>query len=64
MFCKHQWKVLDKTRIPAPIEKFQNDLEGKVKIPRWMFDVVISTICTCEKCGKIKRFVTKTNYGE
>lgn len=58
IFCKHKWKVLDKERIPPPIEAVLPKLDGRtVEAPIWMYIEKIVTICTCEKCGEIKKFV-------
>lgn len=60
LFCKHEWEVLDKIVIDPPIDNFKDNMaDGKVKIPQFMFQTVITTICNCKKCGKIKRFETK-----
>lgn len=64
MFCKHDWVVLDKTVVQSPaefIEKYYYS-EGPVKMPSWMFKKTIIIICKCNKCGKIKRYVTKVEY--
>jgi len=59
MFCKHDWVVLDKETFPAPIDKLVNVKVSAVDSYRWLFTSKTVTICKCNKCGKLKRFVTE-----
>lgn len=57
MFCKHDWSVLDKETLPAPIDKIRR--VSSDELPAWVFTIKVVTICKCSKCGKLKRFVTE-----
>jgi len=59
MFCKHQWKLLDKEIIPAPLDRFKEIVKGT--LPRWMFNTKVIQIFTCGKCGKIQKFETDSH---
>jgi hypothetical protein len=66
MFCKHQWKVVDKTVIPSKMEVWKRQ---KANIGRGfsfpldfdslLIEKVVITIA-CEKCGKLK-IIRETN---
>jgi hypothetical protein len=66
IFCKHQWKVLDKTIMPSKIEVLRK--EGTFSISGSSFPMDLNKMTTqktiitltCEKCGKLK-VITKTN---
>ena len=63
MFCKHTWKILDKTVIPS---RYQVYIENRIKLegkhttytfpiePNDMTHQYVIITCTCEKCGKLK----------
>jgi len=58
-FCTHDWKVLDKTVQKSMLElamQARAPLEGSSRLGRG----TIMVVCACNKCGKIKRFVTRT----
>ncbi len=65
LICKHKWEMLseqttdsmfDNAAKTASATAFQN-----VKIPQSLCDGerTVIQICTCQKCGALKRFVTK-----
>ena len=63
MFCTHEWKVLSETTTVSQFEHaisvLKPSTEGKFTIPGQMCDAgrKYIQIVTCDKCGKIKRFV-------
>ena len=65
MFCKHQWKLLDKTIIPSKWETINKDraitkLKGDaISVEDFCIQKVILSF-TCEKCGKLK-VITESN---
>ena len=64
IFCKHDWKLISET---VTVSKFQLSMEasestglvGKIKIPHQLCcaDRKHIQIVSCDKCGKLKRFV-------
>ncbi len=64
-FCKHEWKILSEkttiSRLESAMEQIKAGFEGNVKIPPQLCDASRKHIqvVTCEKCGKLKQFVTK-----
>jgi len=65
MFCKHQWKLLDKTIIPSKWEIISENraitkISGNaVSVEDMCIQKVILSF-TCEKCGKLK-VITESN---
>lgn len=65
MFCKHQWKVLYSTQTESTSEQSIR-LVGSAPIAHNRFDVYslfnkkYIVICTCNKCGKIKKYQTNS----
>lgn len=62
IFCKHKWAILSEITTKAPFEVAVEALssrEGKCTIPHQMSitDRKVIQIVSCEKCGKIKKFV-------
>jgi hypothetical protein len=61
--CKHKWQILSEKTTKSKFEVAREALEGvsRVKIPWQMCDASrkVIQIVTCEKCGKIKKFVTE-----
>lgn len=57
MFHKHQWKVLSEHKEPSAAEKMGDGIEAK-GIPMSFFEATLVTLVTCEKCGKLEKFVT------
>ena len=63
MFCKHNWKKISETVTKSQFEVAMETVSpvaaGNVKIPHQMSnaDRKHIQVYTCEKCGKLKRFV-------
>jgi hypothetical protein len=64
LLCNHDWVVLTETVTKAPFEVAMetcktNGTVGKTTIPHQMCTTERKyiVICTCNKCGKIKKFV-------
>ncbi len=62
MFCKHDWKLLSDTTTKSKFEvatEALSDRTTSMKLPWQMSDASRKHIqvFTCEKCGKLKRFV-------
>ncbi len=55
MFCKHNWKLLDKTILQSAFEQLseKNNLSGFTGYVS--FEKKIVYIFSCEKCGKINK---------
>ena len=62
MFCKHKWKVIDKTVLPSAFEQTDSAKKlGIEGIPGVLFyRKLIQVIIACERCGKLRKF-TETN---
>ena len=65
-FCKHDWKLLDKTVIPSKIQVLKSAEGGEIRGMAFPLDLndmsqqkVIITF-TCSKCGKMK-VITESN---
>ncbi len=63
MFCKHEWIILSETvtksKYESTIEAIGGLAVGKTKLP-WQLcnaDRKHIQVFTCNKCGKLKRFV-------
>ena len=55
LFCKHQWKVMDKTILPSGYEQIGNEA---VEIKGFYGDIFIKrviVILACEKCGSLQK---------
>ena len=64
LFCKHKWKILDKTIIPSRYEIYQTMKQYAVNafaidLERMSLQKTIISY-TCEHCGKLK-IITETN---
>ena len=65
MFCRHKWEVLSDTTLESPFDTFMNGLvrggAGKIStLENWPSEATKQvTICSCTKCGKIKKFTTQ-----
>lgn len=65
MFCKHNWKLIQEVITKAPFEvavdTLKNSVVGGTSIPHQMCDTSRKhiTTFTCDKCGKIKRYVVR-----
>lgn len=65
MFCNHEWKVLSSTVTESKFEIAMKTIRESspnntnTTIPHQMCcaDRVFVEIVTCDKCGKLKRFV-------
>lgn len=59
LFCKHQWNELKHFVVPS---EFDNCIESKKVPTTWVsLKRTYITDYQCSKCGKIKRFVSKTS---
>lgn len=59
MFCKHNWKILSEIRTDSIVDRA---IKNGMHIKRCSSDDLKQTlvqIVTCEKCGKIKRYVSE-----
>jgi len=59
MFCKHEWKVLSTEVTESQIEMLNRVIPGTSKAYTSMFERKHIQIVSCDKCGKLKRFVEK-----
>jgi len=66
-FCKHDWKLLDKTVIPSKIQVLKGAEGGTISATAFPLDLykmseqkIIITF-TCSKCGKMNT-ITKSNW--
>jgi hypothetical protein len=60
MFCKHEWEVLSETTTKSDLEAILECAQGRVEKLRARAHSVNRkhiSICSCKKCGKLKRFV-------
>jgi hypothetical protein len=57
-FCNHDWKVLSEIKTPSIVERYR-DQKVSIRFDEWHFNKKLIHICSCKKCGKIKRYVTK-----
>lgn len=60
MFCKHKWKILSETTTKSKMEHAKDlgeSFTGRLH-ERFLKRYFIQ-ILTCEKCGKLKRYVEK-----
>lgn len=67
LFCKHDWKVLSEKEMESVLEIalksfYENGIEVKT-IPHQLChgERKYIAICSCNKCGKIKKFVETSN---
>lgn len=64
IFCKHQWKIISENKTESQAEQFVR-LMGKCPKPQDTYTSYelskrkLIQIVSCEKCGKLKRFVTE-----
>lgn len=60
MFCKHKWKVVDKTVLPSAFEQAKSQgLESCEGVSPSFFTKTALVIVACEHCGKLKRFTER-----
>jgi len=63
MFCKHDWKILSETvtksKWESSIDAAERRCAGNLTLPHQLCnaDRKHIVVLTCEKCGKLKRFV-------
>jgi hypothetical protein len=60
MFCKHEWKILSETVTKSDFETVVESMGhrlGNLKTHADSGNRKHIAICTCDKCGKLKRFV-------
>jgi hypothetical protein len=53
MFCNHDWEVIEYIRKKL-------DFGDNETIPKLMFNEKYQVICICRSCGKIKKFVCRS----
>ena len=59
MFCKHNWKILSETRTDSIAERaIKNGMHISRCTSHYLKQTLVQ-IVTCEKCGKIKRYVSE-----
>jgi len=62
MFCKHQWKILSEVKTQSKVELLK-DIGVSIKSSGDYIVEVLGRkfiqIVSCEKCGKLKRFVER-----
>ncbi len=63
-FCKHKWKVLDKTLMESPFKRMVGKSKsGRIVNPdKWLLREVFSLVVCCEKCGKLRAFTKYNPY--
>ena len=61
IFCKHDWKILSDETTESKLEHTAKVMPDLAEIRGSMCNPERKKIqiLTCEKCGKLKRFVTK-----
>ena len=59
MFCKHNWKILSETRTDSIAERAIKIGMHFNHCPGDDLKQILVQIVTCDKCGKIKRYVSK-----
>ena len=55
LFCKHDWKVLDKTVLPSPYQQFQQERKRnlvEMEASASFFRTKVLVIVVCSICGK------------
>ncbi len=57
LFCKHEWKVLDKTILPSAYEQLGEKATGIGTMPVWVFQKKVVLTTTCSKCGKMVKLI-------
>lgn len=64
MFCKHKWKVVDKTVLPSAFEQDPENavatILGDKMCSLFTYQKTVLVILTCDLCGKLRKF-TETN---
>jgi len=61
MFCKHQWKLMNHMETKSAYETIVEVAWSPSRGGPWLFTKTIITDYQCEKCGKLKRFVTRVS---
>ncbi len=59
-FCKHDWKVLDKTVLPSGYEQIVTAHivpKNVENVPADMFQKKVVMILACSRCGKLVKHV-------
>lgn len=60
IFCKHEWQLLSETVTKSDLESVIDAVQGrygKVNSHAESGNRKHIAMCTCSKCGKLKRFV-------
>lgn len=60
MFCKHKWKVVDKTMLPSAVEQEASYNRQLPVVTMECYRKTVMLIVACELCGKLRKF-TETN---
>ena len=63
MFCRHKWRLVDKTVLPSLIEvaakSGASKMQTSASMAKDMLQRTVISILACEKCGKVKKFVER-----
>ena len=63
-FCKHEWKIVDKTVLPSALEQMAK-AGGTSKIQgRGMVTKKVVVILQCETCGKLDKTIESCPHGD
>ena len=57
MFCRHKWKMVSETVTKSQWEVFIDTVQGVIEGVRPDLSRKHIQIVSCEKCGKLHRFV-------
>lgn len=62
LFCKHKWEMLHSEVTKSKWEVFSEGMQSCRNAPWQVTDTTRKyiQICTCTKCGNIKKFVTES----
>lgn len=57
MFCKHKWTALSETITKSKLEVLAELVQGNIRWTSLMLKRKHIQIVSCDKCGKLHRFV-------
>lgn len=61
LFCKHEWEILKERFIESNLERLhKRGIRGRFQHTVMDIQATHIVIATCSKCGKIKKFETRT----